>query len=307
MYIILQKVFAVVLAAECFVGITINVFISAVQIMKWKAVKSLESCDQILLCLAISRSLSLTSLSFDFIIRAYFPLTFLDLIIFSVVTLPRILLYYTSFWFTTVLCVFYCVKIANYKNRVFLYMKTRISKLVPQLIGASLLISLAFTIPFFWYFFQLHRQTLGNHFVGKVNMNNSSFEDNHRIQTIVYILGSSLPFLIFCGAVSLLIQSLWLHTRQMRRSGGSSFQDPKLEAHFSVVKSMTLFLCFQIIYFVCAICMFSLYVNFTSPWKMFIYVLACVPSGLHSSYMVYSNTKLKQAFLEMWHSFQRCI
>ncbi|XP_068089333.1 taste receptor type 2 member 9-like [Hyperolius riggenbachi] len=306
MYSILQKGFTALLLAECFVGITINVFIAAVQIRKWKAVRSLDSCDQILLCLGISRSFSLINVSLDFIIRTFFPLTYEDLIFYSVVAISKMLLYYISFWLTTILCVFYCVKIANYNNPLFLYMKTRISRLVPRLIVASLLISLAFTLPILYYHFHLHQQNSGNNFGGNVTMGSASLEKIYQIQSLILILGTFLPFLVFCEAISLLIQSLWLHTRQMR-SSGTSFQSPKLEAHFSVVKSMTLFLCCQTIHFGCSVSMLSIKVYFASLWKVIFYITICAPSCLHSLYMVYSNTKLKQAFVEMCNSFQRLI
>ncbi|XP_050807551.1 taste receptor type 2 member 119-like [Gopherus flavomarginatus] len=52
-----------------------------------------------------------------------------------------------NLWFATLLSVFYCVKIANFSQPLFIWLKQRISGLVPQLFTGFFLVSLVTCFP----------------------------------------------------------------------------------------------------------------------------------------------------------------
>nr|XP_020647086.1 taste receptor type 2 member 134-like [Pogona vitticeps] len=54
-----------------------------------------------------------------------------------------------QYTFTAWLCVFYCVKIVNSTQSLFLWWKLRISRLIPRLIVGSLIFSLSAAILMF--------------------------------------------------------------------------------------------------------------------------------------------------------------
>ncbi|XP_018423972.1 PREDICTED: taste receptor type 2 member 4-like [Nanorana parkeri] len=204
----IQNIFTAVLFAECFMGIALNMFIVAVYFMRWKALKSLETRDKILTSLGISRSLFMANVLIAYLMRSYFT-WILKSILFNIgILLCGMLLHSTDLWITTVLCVFYCVKIANYSHELLTYMKTRISRLVPRFILASLLISLASSIPIIQYGLVLHTHNSTHGFLGNSTTNNANIGYAFLGQVIIFLLGSLLPFLVFCGAVYLLIRSL---------------------------------------------------------------------------------------------------
>ncbi|XP_075451206.1 taste receptor type 2 member 40-like [Ascaphus truei] len=212
---------------------------------------------------------------------------------------------FSSLWFATVLCVYYCVKITNYNHFLFIYVKVRINKLVPWLLLASLLTSLASSLPFGWYAFNLNYSNSTNNLLKNSTVQDIIVVEYYTNQYIMYGLGSSLPFTIFCVATFLLIKSLWMHTRQMR-SSGMGIRSPSLDTHFRVVKSMVFFLFLNIIFFTSMNVIFSRVLTLRSPWFIFLYILTSAYPFLHSAVLIFCNKKLKQTLLDICHRAVKC-
>ncbi|XP_075451205.1 taste receptor type 2 member 40-like [Ascaphus truei] len=211
---------------------------------------------------------------------------------FVIFLVVRMFLKFSSLWFATVLCVYYCVKITNYNHSSFIYVKVRINKIVTWLLLASLLTSLASSLPFGWFILTLNGSNSTNSLLKNSTVQDIIVVQNHTNQDILHGLGSSLPFLIFCVATFLLVRSLWLHTRQMRSS---------LDTHFRVVKSMVFFLFLNIIFFSSMNVIFSEVLPVGNPWFVFLLILTFAYPFLHSAVLIFYNKKLKQTFLDICH------
>ncbi|KAG9468281.1 hypothetical protein GDO78_023094 [Eleutherodactylus coqui] len=250
MDISIQYILTAVLHVMCLVGLTVNLIIVATHIMKWKSLKSLSTCDKILTSLAISRVLYLLCIIIRTSIFQFLPWLVQDIIVLPTLNILGMFVFYSSLWIATILCVFYCVKIATYNYKLFIFLKTRISTMVPWLIQASLVISLISSLLFGWYGYDLMPQNSSN----KSTENVTSYGlltvpiSNNRF--LIFAVGSFPPFLILCFANFLLIHFLLMHTRRMR-SNGSNIQRPNLQSHFSALKSMTLFVLLQIMFLIC--------------------------------------------------------
>ncbi|XP_068135840.1 taste receptor type 2 member 39-like [Hyperolius riggenbachi] len=300
MAVFLQEIFIPMMLTECFVGVAVNVFIVAVQIMKWKSMKSLDSCDQILLCLGLSKSLVLTNIFCEYLSRTYLLGVFKSQIVFTASSVAATLLYFTNFWFLAVLCVFYCVKIATYNNPIFIFLKTRISRLVPWFIGASLLISAALSIPCSWFIVLSIWQNSASTFQGNITLSDAVRVPILKAQFMVFILGCCVPFFICCGSVCLLIHSLWRHTKLMMRCSRTGSGNPNVEAHVAAVKNMSVFLFFQAIDFGCCLISVFTFMHLNGFWKLFFVIIVCAAVSLNSAHIIYSNANLNKAFRGMW-------
>ncbi|XP_075123027.1 taste receptor type 2 member 39-like [Leptodactylus fuscus] len=235
-----------VLYTVCLAGILVNTVILAAIFLKWKTQRCLPTYYKILICLLMSRSLHLLSYFFGYIISVFSSWSLLDTVFILPLTINLIILQFTNLWFATVLCVYYCVKITSYSWKLWILLKTKLSTLVPCLLLASLLISITSSLSFSFHALNLKPQNVMN----GTNMTGYNVAPiNFQAQSLITLLGSCPPFLIFCITIFLLLHSLWTHTRRMRGSG-SEFRSPNLESHFSAVKSMSLFLFLQIIYFI---------------------------------------------------------
>ncbi|XP_075125741.1 taste receptor type 2 member 40-like [Leptodactylus fuscus] len=286
---------AALIYAQCTVGILLNGFIVATNFKNWRQLKILQPCDKILSCLATSRCLILFCMMSFNIIFVFFHQLFVNPVFISSAWVFTMLLSHTNFWFATILCVFYCVKITNYSHTFFIFLKTRISSLVHWSILASLVISVACSLPYGWFAndgaqYGFISGPAENTTFGKVMITRET-----HTRLIMFIVGSVPPFLIFCVAITLLIHSLWVHIRHMR-GGGTGFRSPNLEVHFGAVKSMSLFLVLHVVYFVCM----SVRQSPTNggSWRIVFSVIACIPPLLHSLYIIVSTRKLKEELLK---------
>ncbi|XP_075056554.1 taste receptor type 2 member 39-like [Mixophyes fleayi] len=200
-----------------------------------------------------------------------------------------------SLWWGTVLCVFYCVKITNYNNRLFLRLKMNISRLVPWLLLTSLVVSFLSSLPIKWCMYSVHyMNSTGN--INSSNTGNVSLEENIMNISIIFFTGSILPFLIFCAAICLLIVSLLKHTRNMS-SKDSVFTNIQLDAHIGAIRSLIFFLALYVLYFIIA------NLSFIDRNQDLLYDLlyttgiSAYPS-LHSVILITSNVRLKRSVLD---------
>ncbi|KAG8537553.1 hypothetical protein GDO81_024335 [Engystomops pustulosus] len=256
----LQYILGSVLCTECIAGGMINLIIVAANIVKWRTMKFLNTVDEILSSLAISRSLCLFN---GFLHYFLYLLGLWDVgnpWAKSSVSVITMFLYSTNLWFATVLCVFYCVKITNYSWKFFIFLKTKISTLVPWFLLASLLISISSSLPF----------GLSNHEMQIQNLTNVSMEN-----------------LTLSGA------------QKRMRSSGSGFRNPNLKSHFNAVKSMSLFLVLQTMYLVITVHFLrTIEANKIAFWIYSI--LTYSPPAIHSLYIILSNSELKKTCISIF-------
>ncbi|XP_075123033.1 taste receptor type 2 member 64-like [Leptodactylus fuscus] len=197
-------------------------------------------------------------------------------------------LMFCSLWWGSILCLFYCVKITNYSNRLFVRLKMNISKMVPWMLLNSLVISCLSSLPYHWSFVSLD---IVNGTINTDGMTNGNVLN----MFITVFIGSIIPFTIFCATIYLIIASLLKHAKNMSRRD-SGFSDAQRDVHLSVIWSMVSFLLFYVLYFVANV-MITLLTNTENS----ILVLLCdvfifaYPS-LHSISFIISNRKLKNSF-----------
>ncbi|OCT81562.1 hypothetical protein XELAEV_18028385mg [Xenopus laevis] len=241
--------------AEFTVGILLNGFIVAANAISWLEMKHIDSIDLILTSLGLSRLGLLIMWVIHVLSEVYEHMEILNLM--------YLFFDFCSLWFGTVLCVFYCVKITNYNHRFFFFVKLRISKMIPWLLFVSVTISIIFCLP--------------SILVERLEPNNVTDAAN------------TVPFFIFCVAITLLIRSLWKHTRHMA-GGETGFGIPQLQAHYNAIKCMMSFMLMYIVYFIGSMLMVLS--------NHFLLILLSVIAGsypsLHSAILILSNRKLRR-------------
>ncbi|NWV86141.1 T2R40 protein, partial [Dasyornis broadbenti] len=203
-------------------------------------------------------------------------------------------------WFGAWLSVFYCIKVASFTQSFFIWLKQRISRLVPWMLLTSWLYCFLSAIPFIWEVYSVH-----DNFTAPSPVTNSSAMGTtrkDRLTLLTYLCNASiaLPLILSVVASVLLIRSLWVHTRQMQNNA-SGFRDPSLEAHMKAIKSVCSFVILYITYFVCLlVLLFNGFSLFSVGESVCIAVGAACPTG-HTMVLIWSNPKFQELPTRIWH------
>ncbi|XP_072000310.1 taste receptor type 2 member 104-like [Engystomops pustulosus] len=274
-------------------GILLNVFIVTVNLNCWKKFRPLQSIDVIITGLAMVRVMLLFVYSL-FIIDNMSDTKIKHLVIARKYLMPLSMsAEFCNLWWGSVLCVFYCAKITNYSNRLFIMIKRNISKMVHWLLLLSLALSVLSCLPSRWFVF--YRKSLNG-----TDSTNVTIELNRLHFFLIRLAGSIIPFVILCFSIGLLILSLIGHTRRLA-SQGSGFRDVQRDVHLGVIRSMVSFLVLCVLYFLGSNLLPVSMILRKQLLTAFCFTTYVIFPSLHSVSFIISNKALKKAFLNALH------
>ncbi|XP_055466085.1 taste receptor type 2 member 107-like [Psammomys obesus] len=278
-----------VVAGEAVLGVLGNAFIALVNCMDYAKNKKLSKIGFTLTGLAISRICVIWIVILQGYIYLFVPHILTTSNITECITYLWVLISHLNVWFATNLNILYFLKIANFSNSVFLWLKRRISAIFIFLSGC-LLTSCLIRFP------------QAAKIVKNSKMNYTSWLHQSKYDLIINQSLSNLGVTFF-AVVSLitcflLIIFLWRHIRRMQ-SDGSEFRDLNTEAHVRALKVLISFMILFILHFV-GLTLEVYYFILPSNKLVFITGLTATclyPCG-HSIILILGNNHLKQASLK---------
>ncbi|CAN8205000.1 unnamed protein product [Coccothraustes coccothraustes] len=284
-----------IITLEAFPGMWINAFIVCVLCIAWVKKKTLNSNEKILLLLGCSR---ISFLSFTWVyhfISMIYP-NFLHVqTIRQLLAFFAIFFNYSNLWVSACLCGFYCLKIANFRNSFFIYLKVKIDRMVPWLLLGSEILALAISI----VVYDLN-ETLQRNFTSTYQGNFWEVtirKDEHLFSSYFLaclVFAASFMVVIF-AAVSLLF-SLWRHKRTMQTN---SMKDLSMVAHIRAMKSVLSFLVMYSINFLCLVSTIIYATKKENIITLLISIYLYAFPGVHSLILIFSNPKLEKALLNI--------
>ncbi|XP_020853649.1 taste receptor type 2 member 134-like [Phascolarctos cinereus] len=204
----------------------------------------------------------------------------------------------TTFWFTTWLAVFYCVKISSFTHPIFFWLKWRISRCVPWLLLCSLLISnLIYITSFVKTYLVLYLPVTGNY----SEKADRAFVSRRYSHFSMQMLVLFIPFLFFLASTILVISSLCRHLRNMQHHS-AGHQDQSIQVHITTLKSLFYFLILYTSY------VLPLIIAITPPisicrcqfWVCQVVIYAGI--SIHPAFLILSSSKLRRALKKMLHN-----
>ncbi|NWW54383.1 T2R40 protein, partial [Pedionomus torquatus] len=256
--------------------------------------------DMIMIFLSLSRCFLQSWLMLDLFLSLFYEDAYYEKNLLAIFKIVFIFLNGFSLWFATWLSVFYCIKVATFTQSVFIWLKQRISSVLPWMLIISSLYSFATSLPFIWGVYTIH-----DNFTAPLTMTNSSerrIKVKARVGYLILLCntGIALPLLVFVISSILLVRSLLIHTRQMKNNA-TGFQDPSLEAHIRAIKSILSFLILYVTYFISLIFILSeTFLPFSIGESICLAVMAACPAG-HSMVLIWSNPKFREMPARILH------
>ncbi|NP_065247.1 taste receptor type 2 member 105 [Mus musculus] len=278
---------------EAGLGVLGNTFIALVNCMDWAKNNKLSMTGFLLIGLATSRIFIVWLLTLDAYAKLFYPSKYFSSSLIEIISYIWMTVNHLTVWFATSLSIFYFLKIANFSDCVFLWLKRRTDKAFVFLLGCLLtswVISFSFVV-----------KVMKD---GKVNHRNRTSEMywEKRQFTINYVflnIGVISLFMMTLTACFLLIMSLWRHSRQMQ-SGVSGFRDLNTEAHVKAIKFLISFIILFVLYFIgVSIEIICIFIPENKLLFIFGFTTASIYPCCHSFILILSNSQLKQAFVKV--------
>ncbi|XP_032538147.1 taste receptor type 2 member 9-like [Chiroxiphia lanceolata] len=284
----------VIVTLEAFAGMWINAFIVSVICLSWIKKNTLNSNEKILLFLGSSRFWYLC-ISWVFSIFLIIYPNYLHVHpIFQLLESAHSFFNFSNLCVSASLCVFYCIKIANFKNSFFIYLKVKIDRIVPCLLLGSVLFSLVIG-------------TTVSNIMDKALHNNCNFTSQGRIsKASIRIDQHLLPHYFIIGfgyatsftavilSALLLLFSLWRHKHNMQTN---SMKDLSMDAHIKAMKSILSFFIMYSINFICLILTLIYSMKNESDLIFLTYLIQYTFPGFHSLVLIFSNPSLEKRLL----------
>ncbi|NXG17428.1 T2R40 protein, partial [Grallaria varia] len=285
-----------VITLEAFAGMWINAFIVSVICMAWVKKKILNSNEKILLFLGCSRFWYLCIAWLYDLLSVFYPNSLYVHPTFQLVVAIQIFLNYSNLWVSASLCVFYCIKIANFSNSFFIYLKVKIDMIIPWLLLGSMLFSLVVGILVYDITAKAFCKNLNNTCQGSIRKASTSLEAHFLPMYFLNGVLFATSFMAVISSALLLLFSLWRHKRNMQTN---AMKDLSMDAHIKAMKSILSFLVMYSINFVFLI-LTLMYSIWGKNYMKFIFnVFLCAFPGFHSLILICSNPKLEKSVLKI--------
>ncbi|OBS65862.1 hypothetical protein A6R68_05598, partial [Neotoma lepida] len=296
MDIVIQIICKATVIVEFMIGNTANGFIALVNIIDWVKRRKISSVDQILTALAISRINMLWSVFIISLIFSLYPDSEMTVKMVRIKNTTWILANNFSIWLATILSIFYFLKIANFSNSIFLYLKWRLKKVI----SVTLLLCLVFLFV---------NILVVNVHIGvwtdesKRNLSYSSTSNNHtqflRFTFLINTMFTLIPFTVSLIIFTLLIFSLLTHLKNMWYNVKGS-RDPSTIAHINALQTVVTFLFFYTFFFLSLAT--QVWVSqFMEKYDLFFAAIIITFPSVHSCVLILRNAKLREAsLLVLW-------
>ncbi|XP_051029066.1 taste receptor type 2 member 123-like [Phodopus roborovskii] len=296
-------IFTIALFTGIVTGTLGNGFIALVNIMDWIKRGKISSVDQILTALAFSRLSLVWSVLICTLASTLVPHLFINSEMLIVAEVIWTVNNHFSIWLATCLSVFYFLKVANFSNSFFLYLKWRVKKVVLVTLVVSLVflsLNIVFTLERIQLWIDSNE---GNMFDSLRNLTQFSSDLLVTNSSHVFLPTNSMfmfiPFTVSLVAFLLLTFSLCKHLKKMQVSGKRP-KDAGTMAHVKALKtgfSFLLVYTIYLIFIVVGISSFGLVED--AMIIMFDYSSGLAFPTSHSFVLILGNSKLRRATLSV--------
>lgn len=292
---IINGIFTGIFILEFAIGNLLHVFIAVVNCLDWVQRRKISPVDQIITALTVSRLAQLWLVETNILLFFIHSVNVTEIIV-RMINITWVVTNHFNLWLSTKLSIFYLLKIVNFSNSIFLYLKWRVRQVVKVTLMLSLTLLFANVIVInihvdIWI--DVNRRNLP---FNLSSSNSTSFLKNLLLTNSIFAV---IPFAVSLLTFFLLIFSLWKHKKRMHHNARGS-RDAGTRAH---IKALQIGIAFLSLY---AIFLLSVVINLCSievkenyPFFLLSLFIGIAFSSCHSCVLIMGNTKLRRASLSV--------
>nr|XP_004668702.1 taste receptor type 2 member 14-like [Jaculus jaculus] len=294
---VIQSIMILIISMEFIIGHLTNGFIVLVNFVDWMKRRKLSSVDQILTALAVSRIALLLSTGSSILVSKLDSGGAFAIEILKIFTFAWVVAGHFCMWLTACLGLFYFLKIANFSNSIFLYLRWRVKSVISVIMLVSLLLlilELVLMNSYIYVWVKRYKDSF---------VNSSSLSDSvepYRFLLLLSTIFTSIPFTMSQVTFILLIFSLCKHVKKMQ-DNVQRCRDASTTAHTTALQIMVTSVLLCSIFFLVFLLQLlkselltnDLYVSFSQA-------AAFAFPSLHSCLLILGSMKLRQASRSVW-------
>ncbi|XP_018422132.1 PREDICTED: taste receptor type 2 member 39-like [Nanorana parkeri] len=270
-------------------GLTGNLYILVVNALDWRKTQHLSACTTIISSLGISNLVLQAAVVINemcfLILQSFYSQ---DSVINAFGTI-LVFTFFSSILFSVCLCFYYFVKIVPFQ---FLLgnLKSKISKIIPWLLGGSVLFSLIASVPLHW---DLYRDTKHANISSGNVIESFNFSFASKCQCIfnIYLVLTAIVFVTYLLLCLPIIISLCKHMQMIKRNLGGT---TNLDAHLSAAATLILLLALYIYLSVALSFVFNLTKTAGTWFFSFCFLMISSFPSLNSLVLIIGNPKLRK-------------
>lgn len=292
---IIRSIFTTILAVEFIIGNLLNGFIALVNCLDWVQKRQISLVDKIITALTVFRVAQIWLVKIIVLLFLIYSVKVTETML-RVTNIAWVVTNHFNLWLSTKLSIFYLLKIVNFSNSFFLYLKWR----VRQVFSMSLMLSL--------FLLFLNIKVINTHIDVWIDVNGRNMPYNFSFMNstslLKHILSTNsifafIPFAMSLVAFFLLILSLWKHEKRMHHTANGS-RDATIRTHIKALQTGIAFLSLYTISLISLIInIFSLDSKENDMIFLFRLFIVITFSSCHSFILILGNTKLRQALLSV--------
>ncbi|XP_038174272.1 taste receptor type 2 member 117-like [Arvicola amphibius] len=289
---IFWNTFMIILIMELIIGNLGNGFLVLVNCMNWVKRKKISFVNQILTALATSRICMILLLFKTLLISSMYPDSIRTSGMTQVFNNSWMIVNHFSIWLATCLGVLYFLKLGNFSNSLFLYLKWRVKKAVSIILMVSLVL-LVLNI----FLINLKINICISEYQRNISYSfNSHYQAHcHRHVLILHTTFLSVPFGVCLSSFLLLIYSLWTHHKKMQQHAQGS-RDARTTAHIKALQTVIAFLLLYSIFVLSLLIQIWKYeLTKKDVFILFCQVVYIAFPSFHSCVLILGDMKLRQA------------
>ncbi|XP_056401099.1 taste receptor type 2 member 4-like [Hyla sarda] len=237
-------------------------FIFIVNIVNWTRDKTLRPGDRLITSISVCNLVEEMIMSIRFL-----HLIWNSPVLLKVYFALRFMVVSCNVWFSTFLSVYFCLKIVNVKNTIYICLQRNFYKILPWLFISTVVGSVLGGVPLLSKFSEETslNSTLSSSVGYRPRRSSFIYVEVNKISAVIILQSTAL--LVFSSSTLAIITSLFKHIKQVQQNLGG-FRRPNMEAHVQTLKTVTFFLCIYIM-----VISFTLTLSLLSFYDMWSYVI----------------------------------